>query len=50
MKLFSLKKNKKRVINCYSRAEMERLHDFYIEKGIMAEEIINVVPFSMVTL
>ena len=50
MKLLSHKKNKKRIINCYSRAEMERLHDFYIERGIMAEEIINVVPFSTVTL
>ena len=41
---------KKRIINCYSRAEMERLHDFYIERGIMAEEIVNVVPFSTVAL
>jgi hypothetical protein len=50
MKLLSLKKNKKRIINCYSRAEMERLHDSYIERGIMAEEIINVVPFSTITV
>ena len=50
MKLLSHKKYKKRIINCYSRAEMERLHDFYIERGIMAEEIVNVVPFSTVTL
>ena len=50
MKLLSHKNNKKRIINCYSRTEMERLHDFYIERGIMAEEIVNVVPFSTVTL
>jgi hypothetical protein len=51
MKLLSHAKNKKkRIINCYSKAEMERLHDSFIERGIMAEEIINVVPFSSVTV
>ena len=50
MKLLSHRKNKKRIINCYSKAEMERLHDSFIERGIMAEEIISIVPFSTVSV
>jgi hypothetical protein len=48
-KLFD-KKNKKRTINCYSLAEMERLHDSYIERGIKAEELICAIPFSTVNV
>ena len=51
MKWLAYKKNKKkRVINCYSKAEMERLHDSFIERGIMAEEIVSVVPFSTINV
>ncbi len=46
MKLSSLVNKKKRVINCHDRAEMERLHDHYIEMGLKAEEVVYVVPFS----
>ena len=48
-KLFD-KKNKKRTINCYSLAEMERLHDSFVERGIKAEEYIYAVPFSTVNV
>ena len=48
-KLFD-KKNKKRTINCYSLAEMERLHDSFVERGIKAEEFIYSIPFSTVTI
>jgi hypothetical protein len=44
-KLF-YKKNKKRIINCCSKEEMERLHNSYIERGIMAEEVAYAIPFS----
>ncbi len=48
-KLFD-KKNKKRIIICYSKAEMERLHDSYVERGIKAEELICAIPFSTVNV
>ena len=50
MKKFFKKTNRKRIINCYSKAEMERLHDSYIERGVMAEELICVIPYSTVNV
>ena len=51
MKILShIKNKKKRIINCNSKAEMERLHDSFIERGIMAEEIVSVIPFSTVNV
>ena len=40
MRLFNREKKHIRVIRCYSRREMERMHDKFVEKGIMAEESI----------
>ena len=50
MRLFNKKKKHKRVISCYSRREMERLHDQFIERGIKAEESISVIPYSTVNI
>lgn len=51
MKLFShVNKKRKRIINCSSRAEMERMHSNFIERGISAEEIISSIPFSTTTI
>ena len=50
MKKFFDKTKRKRIINCYSKAEMERLHDSYIERGVMAEELICVIPYSTVNV
>ncbi len=50
MRLFNKEKKHKRVIRCYSRSEMERLHDKFIERGIKAEESISVIPYSTVNI
>lgn len=50
MRFFNKEKKQIRVIRCHSRREMESLHDKYIEKGIMAEESISVIPYSTVNV
>ena len=50
MRLFHREKKHKRVIRCYSKREMERLHDQFIERGINAEESIAVIPYSTVNI
>ena len=50
MRLFNKEKKHKRVIRCYSRRKMERLHDQFIERGIKAEESISVIPYSTVNI
>ena len=50
MRLFNREKKHIRVIRCYSRREMERMHDKFVEKGIKAEESISVIPYSTVNV
>jgi hypothetical protein len=50
MRFFNKEKKRIRVISCHNRREMETLHDKYIEKGIMAEESISVIPYSTINV
>ena len=50
MRFFNKEKKRIRVISCHNRREMETLHDKYIERGIMAEESISVIPYSTINV